>query len=201
MSDFPIHAQAPSRRAVAAQTRYSLYRDNLRQDFVGACGYCGDDDERADRSTFHIDHFAPKKHFPQLELDYKNLVYACRFCNVSKSDHWVGNEATVHNNGTEGFVDPCSVDYDTHLRRDKQGRIVPQSALGAYIISRLNLGLIRHELLWRARRARALRDDIQALIGEFQARGKQPPEYANLLQRFFDLTNSIDDYELRAVHR
>ena len=171
MTDFfKVHRQSPVRREVAAQLRYALYRDDLRQDFIQACGYCGDDDERADPSTFHIDHFAPKKQFPELELEYKNLVYACRFCNISKSDHWVGNDPTVPNNGAAGFVDPCSNDYDVHLGRDVGGRIVAKTALGGYVIRRLNLHLIRHELLWRARRARAVRDEIGSLIEEYKAR-------------------------------
>jgi uncharacterized protein (TIGR02646 family) len=186
---------------VASQLRYTLYRDDLRQDFLQACGYCGDGDERADRSTFHIDHFAPKKLFPELELAYKNLVYTCRFCNVSKSDHWVGDDPEVPNNGTEGFVDPCSDDYDVHLGRDAGGRIVAKTALGSYIIRRLNLHLIRHELLWHARRARTLRSEIEKLIEEYKARGKPPPVYAGLLHRFYELTKLIDDYELRAVPR
>ncbi|MBI2239401.1 MAG: HNH endonuclease [Magnetospirillum gryphiswaldense] len=184
-----------------AQPRYTLYRDDLRQDFFCSCGYCGDSDERVDRSTFHIDHFAPKTRFRELELAYENLVYACRFCNVSKSDHWIGDNPEVPNNGKEGFVDPCSEEYDVHLGRDTDGRIVARTELGGYIIRRLNLHLIRHELLWRARRARALRDELQCLIEEYKAHGMPLPSYAGLLDRFYDLTKSIDDYELRAVPR
>jgi hypothetical protein len=202
MSNFLlIHHRTPVRRKVAGQLRYSLYRDDLRQDFINACGYCGDNDERADRSTFHIDHFAPKKQFPNLELDYSNLVYACRFCNIGKSDHWIGADAKVPNNGSEGFVDPCSGDYQVHLGRCSGGQIVAKTPLGAYIIKRLHLNLIRHELLWRARRTRALRDEIAPLIEEYKARGRALPEYTNLLERFYELTKSIDDYELRAVPR
>lgn len=195
----PVHPRIPVRRAVAAKARYSLYRDDLRIDFFAACGYCGDSDERVDRSTFHIDHFAPQKRFEALKLIYANLVYACRFCNVSKSDHWVGDDAGVPHNGTEGFVDPCSEQYENHLGRDAGGRIVAKSALGTYIIRRLNLQLIRHELLWRARRARALRDEVDRLLNEYEARSLHLPEYVPLLQRFRQLTKSIEDYELRAV--
>lgn len=195
----PIHPNAPSRREVSPQPRYPLYRNDLRSDFLAACGYCGDTDERVDRSTFHIDHFAPKKRFRDLELIYANLVYACRFCNISKSDHWIGNDPAISNDGSRGFVDPCSQHYETHLGRDAQGRIVGKSPLGQYIISRLNLHLIRHELLWRARRARALCQEIQLLVEEFKACNRPLPEYADLLDRFYELTKAINDYELRAV--
>lgn len=196
-----IHPSTPERRNVTAQPRYSLYRDDLRIDFFEACGYCGDTDERADRATFHIDHFAPKKRFGALELVYTNLVYACRFCNISKSDHWIGEDPAVSHNETQGFVDPCSEHYDSHLGRDAGGRIVAKTELGTYIVGRLNLQLIRHELLWRARRARTLRDQVDALIKAFEDRGSPLPEYAALLLRFRQLTQSIDDYELRAVPR
>lgn len=195
----PVHPRTPARRDVAAKARYPLYRDDLRIDFFATCGYCGDSDERVDQSTFHIDHFAPQKRFEALKLIYANLVYACRFCNVSKSDHWVGDDPDVPHNGTEGFVDPCSGQYEDHLGRDAGGRIVAKSPLGAYIIGKLNLHLIRHELLWRARRARALRDEVDTLLNDYEARGLDLPEYTPLLQRFRQLTKSIEDYELRAV--
>ncbi len=198
---FSLRDKTPARRAVAAQVRYGLYRADLRIDFIAACGYCGDDDERMDLSTFHIDHFAPKKLFPELELAYSNLVYACRFCNVSKSDHWVGADPKVPNNGSEGFIDPCSDEYDAHLGRDAGGRIVAKSPLGEYVIRRLKLNLIRHELLWRARKARSLRDKIDSLIEEYKVRRIPLPEYAVLLDRYRELTKSIDEYELRAVAR
>lgn len=196
-----VHFTRPSRRAVAEQPRYNLYRNDLRQDFAEACGYCGDDDERADPSTFHIDHFAPQKKFPELALRYANLVYACRFCNVSKSNHWIGTEATVPNDGTRGFVDPCSNEYADHLGRDGGGRITAKTPLGEYLIDRLRLHLIRHELLWRARKARSLRKEVSDLIEAYKRRGRPSHEFAPLLERFYDLTQSIEDYELRALPR
>lgn len=194
-----VRASLPTRSCVAGQTRYILYRDDLRRDFANACGYCGDEDIRLDRISFHIDHFAPRKIFPHLECDYGNLVYACRFCNISKSDHWVGDDATVHNNGACGFVDPCSETYETHFERRASGRILPVTELGTYIARRLRLDLLRHELLWQARRARALRQEVTALIGVLKARADRGEAYIGLLERYVSLTEAIDDYELRAA--
>jgi uncharacterized protein (TIGR02646 family) len=192
----------PVRRNVAARARYQLYRPELREDFNGACGYCGDDDARQDRILFHVDHFAPKKLFPQLELAYVNLVYACRYCNISKSDHWVGGDSATPNNGAEGFIDPCGADYDLHVQRDAAGKIYGVTPLGRYIVKRLKLGLIRHELLWKSRRARLLRDDVVALTEEVERKGRQDmPEYVELLKQFASLTKAIDEYELGAVKR
>ena len=113
----------PTRTAVEMRTRYQLYRADLKRDFHGACGYCGDEDVRVDAVVFHIDHFAPKSRFPDLAVSYSNLVYACRYCNVSKSDHWIGKDAAVHHDGKRGFIDPCSEDYEKHLERQASGRI------------------------------------------------------------------------------
>lgn len=196
---FYVRTGNPARSKVAAQTKYPLYRDDLRRDFLNACGYCGDDDERTDRIGFHIDHFAPKVRFPELELTYDNLVYACRFCNVSKSDHWIGDDSTVPNDGERGFVDPCSHDYEAHLERQPSGRIVGKTKLGEYIVRRLKLNLLRHELLWQARRARKLRNEVDSLIDELEAKGQEnSPHYIALLTRFRSLTQSIEEYELRA---
>lgn len=194
-----VRAVSPSRSTVPVRTRYLQYREDLRRDFAAACGYCGDEDVRIDRIGFHVDHFAPRKLFPDLECHYGNLVYACRFCNISKSDHWVGTDAAIHNNGVCGFVDPCSEEYETHFRREPTGGIVPVTELGAYIARRLRLGLLRHELLWQARRARALRGEVETLITKLKARADRSDSYINLLERYITLTEAIEDYELRAA--
>lgn len=199
LGDTTVRAAAPSRSDVPAKTKYGLYREDLRQDFLNACGYCGDSDERIDRIAFHIDHFAPKALFPDLELVYANLVYACRFCNVSKADHWIGVDSAIPNDGAKGFVDPCSAEYEQHLRRLPTGQIVGASDLGTYIVGRLKLHLLRHELLWNARRMRVVQREVDSLIDKLELRGEQgSPRYIKLLQRFRELTKSIEDYEFRA---
>lgn len=198
-----VHLRKPVRRALLARSKYVEYRDDLRRDFNGSCGYCDDSDLRADRISFHIDHFAPKKQFPDLENSYDNLVYACRFCNMRKSDHWVGDDPDVPNNGEEGFIDPCRPEYDEHLERNSEGQIIGKSSLGWYIIKRLSLNLMRHELLWKARRMHALRDEIDPIIDRLEANElplEQKERYTELLKRFRDLTKKIDEYELSAIH-
>lgn len=198
-NDLTVRTRRPTRSVVAEQPRYGLYRDDLRRDFANACGYCGDEDIRVDRISFHIDHFAPRKRFPKLECDYGNLVYACRFCNISKSDHWIGEDATVHNDGARGFVDPCSEMYEDHFKRQPSGRIVPVTELGKYMAHRLRFDLLRHELLWQARRARQLREEIKTLIDLLKSRPDRLDAYIELLERHVSLTEAIDDYELRAA--
>lgn len=196
-----IHAKKPQRRQIANRPVYTAYRQELRQDFNGCCGYCDDADERLDRTLFHIDHFAPKKKFPALNTTYSNLVYACRFCNVCKSNHWVGHDPAVSHDGEAGFIDPCSIDYDDHLERENSGRIVAKTKLGSYIIRRLKLNLTRHELLWNARRNRALRAEVQGLYVRLKAAGAVggDPQLVALAESFMALTTAIDAYELSSV--
>jgi len=186
----------PQRRDVPAQAKYIDYRDDLRADFNGRCGYCDDSDAYCDPICFHIDHFAPKSRFAELETEYQNLVYACRFCNMRKSNHWVGADPTAPNDGERGFVDPCDQDYDDHLERSPEGAIVSKTPLGRYISTRLSLHLVRHQVLWNSRRARRLRDEIDPLIDRYRESGlPNSATYTALLERYRDLTIEIERYE------
>lgn len=193
-----VQSKKPVRSEVAQQANYRDYRPSLRADFNGCCGYCDDSDVRTDPICFHIDHFAPQKYFKELRLEYSNLVYACRFCNVCKSSHWIGTTHNPSHDGVRGFIDPCSDEYDAHVERDDEGRIVAKSELGAYIIKKLKLNLLRHQLLWRSRRAQALRAEVKALIQANQPLAQTDQNF-QLLQNFHDLTELIEDYERSAA--
>ena len=190
-----IHESKPARSAVPLRKNYKDYREELRSDFNNSCGYCDDSDSGVDPICFHIDHFAPKSRFPNLTCTYTNLVYACRFCNTHKSNKWTGVDATTHHDGSVGFIDPCSGDYDAHLNRDASGRIVGTTDLGRFIVRELNLGLLRHQVLWKARRARALQDIIGPLIERMKASGyRRDDRYIELLERYFELQTRINSY-------
>lgn len=97
------------------------------------------------------------------------------------------------------FVDPCSDDYEKHLERLVSGRIVGKTELGRYIVGKLKLNLIRREPLWQARRARKLRDEVEVLLDELEARGQGDGSgHHELLKRYRSLSRAIEDYELRA---
>lgn len=107
----------------------------------------------------------------------------------------------LHNDGMRGFIDPCSPDFDVHLNRDDDGRIVGTSDLGRHIVKELNLSLLRHQLLWRARQARALQAEIRPLIARCKASGMaSSANYVALLERSVALSEEIDQYELHAAH-
>lgn len=147
-----LRQKRPERSNPARENRYQSYKMQLRSDFNSCCGYCDDDDENFGLITgYHIDHFAPRKWFPELETEYKNLVYSCPICNIAKSAKWNGKVAHPSHDGQRGFIDPCLSDYDDHLCRDETGRIRGKTELGRYIVSELKLSLLRHRLNWQIR--------------------------------------------------
>lgn len=121
----------------------------LMDDFHHKCAYCDDHDRFCGGSKhYHVDHFAPKARFSHLEFEYDNLLYACPYCNISKSNKWVGTneqEAIVHDCG---FVDPCSSDYASHLVRNDNGSIIAVTPLGQYMLVELKLYLERHRIIY-----------------------------------------------------
>ena len=77
------------------------YRDNasfrpwLRDEFCFRCVFCLRR-EQWDRATgMHIDHFLPTSQFPELELTYDNLLYACARCNLAKSSRVIPDPCEV----------------------------------------------------------------------------------------------------------
>ena len=192
-----VHENKPNRRNNSTpQTQYGKYRAELREDFNNSCGYCDDSDVAVDRIAFHIDHFAPKKQFPHLELNYSNLVYACRYCNIAKSNHWHGDDAAKPHDGEKGFIDPCSAEYEEHLGRDHTGKIVGLTDLGQYMVQRLKLNLLRHEILWQARKAMQMREEVEGLLEAIRSRNLPKGEkYIELLERFEALTKRFEEYQ------
>lgn len=178
---------------IPEETNYRRYREALRSDFNQRCGYCDDSDKYTDPISFHIDHFAPKSRFPALETTYSNLVYACRFCNVNKKNTWIGNSPSVPNNGSEGFVDPCSEEYDDHLERTSEGKIIPKTPLGNFIHVQLKLYLLRHEYLWKSRLLRKRRKEIENSISKLNK--SDQIKFINEYERLFQLIKEIEKYD------
>ena len=146
----PFRDKTPSRRIdIPKKNNYQHYKDELRKDFNNRCGYCNDPEGL--RNTFYeIDHFIPKTLLTIDEYsNYENLVFACRYCNNSKRDKWPTNNRDKSNNGREGFIDPCSEEYDKLFERNNMGEIIPKSDIGKWIYRELKLYLYRHSLLWQ----------------------------------------------------
>lgn len=163
--------------------KYTDYRLFLRDDFNNRCGYCDDDDFYSGGVRgYHIDHFKPKKHdlFPELMNEYSNLVYSCSYCNQAKSFKWK----------EDGFVDPCSNEYNNHLSRNEDGRIQHISERGKYIFYNLKLYLLRHDLLWSLDRLKEQKEELKEKINV----STDSTISIEDLKYFYDIQIVIDEY-------
>lgn len=71
----------------AGYTSYEPFRAWLRDEFTFRCVYCMKRETWGQvTGDFELDHFQPQSVTPGLSLDYFNLVYACRRCNLVKLD-------------------------------------------------------------------------------------------------------------------
>jgi hypothetical protein len=182
----------PRRTCDVKHNNYRAYKDFLRADFGKACGYCDDADFYCGgKNAFHIDHFRPLNHFSKLECDYSNLVYACSFCNISKSDDWpcLGTDLTCDKD--RGYIDPCDADFVTHFERYDNGRISPKTTVGKYMFEKLKLGLRRHELIWLLSQ---FQEKIKQ-VGILVKKHKHSAKAKDLLQKHFELTDEYFKYK------
>lgn len=162
MSDF--RKIAPQRRKDPPEkANYGDYKQYLREDFHQRCGYCGDHDHFRD-TYYEVDHFVPREHLKKLSLaTYTNLVYSCRSCNNSKRDKWPTADENVHNNGTEGFIDPCHQSYPQQFERLPDGSIRATTVLGGWMWTNLALGNPIHRLKWKLEQLKSELDRLNAI--------------------------------------
>lgn len=144
---------------------YHAYKESLKEDFHGRCGYC-DDHERFTEVPFQIDHFVPKAIMKNItENDYNNLVYSCRRCNRSKWDKWPSGDEKIHHNDKEGFIDPCDELYDQQFERNSRGEIIPVTELGRWMWEELNLDNAAHRIIWTLTQIRKTLEEVKQLPG------------------------------------
>ena len=154
----------------------------LKRDFHSRCAYCDDKDfYYGGANAFHVEHFAPKEKFPNLIYRYENLLYACPYCNGSKSDKWPSDSADVNVVGTEGFINPCEDEYDIHLERNYDGKICSKSELGDYMISNLKLYLKRHQIFYKIDQIDQKRESLKQKIDEGKAHGRDMSKLEKIL--------------------
>ncbi|OPA02100.1 hypothetical protein BHL27_07060 [Bacillus cereus] len=163
---FTIHETRPV-RSYSGEKWFtnSSNKKRLAEDFKNKCGYCGDFDVYSGGyNVYHVEHFAPKEKFKELEFTYDNLLYSCPYCNLAKSNKWIGKTATESIVGDKGFVDPCTEEYDLHLGRDEEGSIIYKTSLGQYIYMELKLYLKRHKILYNLDKIRLKRNVLKEEI-------------------------------------
>lgn len=176
------YALKPQRTCIKKYAHYKSYRPVIEKDFNNSCGYCGDPD--IFYGHYHIDHFKPHSisKFSHLKEEYANLVYACPFCNLSKSDKWFD---------TDSFIDPCQTDYDSHLFRNEHGAIEPISNNGQRMYKELRLYLKRHELIWIITQ---LSEQKQAILALLKKSPSASSKKVQLLETYVEIQECIDRY-------
>jgi HNH endonuclease len=87
------------------------------------------------QDSFGVDHYRPKKKFPDLESTYSNLFYACNCCNRRKSDFWPTAEET---HAGRFIPNPCDHVMFEHLRY-RSAHVDPRTTAGKQAESKLML--------------------------------------------------------------
>lgn len=146
----------------------------LVEDFNHKCAYCDDTDiYGGGYSAYHVEHFAPKEKFKNLEFVYDNLLYSCPYCNIAKSDTWVGKTATENVVNDSGFIDPCCDEYYKHFIRQHDGSIKPLTPLGSYMYDHLKLYLKRHSIIYNLDRVQIQRQELKEKIKQKKEKGQE----------------------------
>lgn len=170
-------------------TKYGDYKPRLQRLFRSRCAYCISHEElMGGYDAMEVDHFRPwrRTEFEHLKKEWTNLYYACRRCNLHKSDHWPSTEQNMR--GLR-FIDPCEEDPDDHLRitrhhgTDDLCWLHPLTPAGRYTIDKIRLNRkqlidIRRGLMRQDREAQAAlklnRQQIKRLAKDAKERGSTP---------------------------
>lgn len=160
------------RHGPAGYADYESYREWLRDEFCFRCAYCLKR-ETWGRVTgdFELDHIEPQSVHPEKALDYLNLIYACRTCNLIK--------------GAGAIDDPFGTLQNGNLRCDSDGRLVAVSVEAKRLVLMLDLNsprAIEWRLMWSRIVSMSKENDttLHAMLVGFPRNlpdlsGKQPP--------------------------
>lgn len=185
----PIRRLLPTKKP--KEGKWTKHKPDLQKDFHYHCGYCGSYDGYR-HTWFEVDHFVPKSFFKPLgnisTVQYSNLVYSCKFCNNNKSSKWPSKSETIYNLNEKGFVDPCDINYDTHLKRNSDGGIMWKTNLGkwmwknAFKFDERNYSI---KLLWEVNQIRKL---VLLFANELSKLDEQSNEYKSIKNKAGDLS-------------
>lgn len=133
-----VHGDLTIRRRDIEIKNWRKYRTELDEDFCGICGYCGKH-FKITLCDSQIDHFRPKKIFPEYENLYSNLVLSCKVCNNKKRYDWPSGDPNknIDDDNKKGYIDPATDEYDLHLDRLENGSVVGKTDVGKYMAKRL----------------------------------------------------------------
>lgn len=186
-----VHAEKVirRRRGITELKNYREAKENLIDDFSNLCGYCGKNGKIM-HENFHIDHFVPRSLDAGRENDYYNLVLACPKCNLAKSNKWPTEDKNRSNDGTVGFVDPATDEFDVHMERSIDGYVVGKTVLGKNMCRLLNLHIRRTDLYWKISEILRQQTEMEKLFVEGKLKENEKDFY---IQANIILKNIIDE--------
>ena len=134
-------------------TDYRSYKRHLQPEFCRVCAYCEvPDGYYKTDEIFGVEHFRPKKHFPELDCQYENLYYCCNACNRFKGALWPTEDDILSG---RRFVDPCIEDlYASHVSPTTNDELDALTVTGTFVLGVIKLN--RKSLVnYRRRREQA----------------------------------------------
>jgi uncharacterized protein (TIGR02646 family) len=156
-----VHGTLKIKRRDLDITDWSQHKPELEEDFFCICGYCGKH-FKATLCDSQIEHFIPKKKYPEYENKYSNLILACKVCNNKKRSDWPSNDPlkNITDDGKKGYVDPATDEFDNHLERLSDGNIIGKTEIGKYMSKRLGFS---YRPISEIQKIKELYDAIQLL--------------------------------------
>ena len=114
---------------------YRQYKPFLRLEFRHQCVYCRMPEGSRGEDSFGVDHYRPRKYFPDLLCEYTNLFYSCNSCNRRKGDFWPDDKQR-----TQGLFipNPCDHIMAEHLSFDGTW-VEPKTNAGRIAVALLRL--------------------------------------------------------------
>lgn len=180
-----VHGDTIIKRRELEIDNYKKAKPFLIEDFHNLCGYCGKNFD-VTLTDSQIEHFIPKKKYPQFKHSYKNLILCCPTCNNKKHEDWPSNDASLNItlNGKQGYVDPATDDYDRNIVRTEDGRIVGITDVGNYMVERLDFKNRPIQECFRAQ-------ELSLLIDVFKKNNKKNKKLAELFLELDDIRHSL----------
>ncbi|RBQ02825.1 HNH endonuclease [Pedobacter miscanthi] len=206
---FPLRSQTPTRRLTPTRKPskdWTKHKEDLEVDFNSSCAYC-DAHEYFKHTFYEVDHFVPKDFFLKsgtlTVVDYKNLVYSCKFCNNNKSSLWITNSETIYHLNDEGFLDPCDPEYDKQFYRNKEGAIIGKTNLGKWMATRaFKFDEREHpiKLLWTLRTLKQSIEELAVILKTYPV-GSEKYDEIDEKMRSYAIEYFFFEIDLREAYK
>lgn len=152
-----------------AEGTYKVWKPIVRTEAKNQCVYCAIHEAQfGGFRNFHVEHYKPKKIFPDLTNDIQNLFYSCAICNSFKGSSWPCNPKADHS--VSAYPCPAEIDYATLLFVEANHLVASAYPAGTFVIERLFLN--RPQLVMQRRfsefraKLNSLLDSVPTLILE-----------------------------------